>query len=282
MINFRNVTKTYKSVNALDHFSLDIKDDGIYCLLGRNGAGKTTLLKSIAGQQPITEGEILIDNRPVQTENMTSPVSYIESFAQHFNWSTTKLIQAASQFDPEFNVPFATEMASRFHLPMDKKFNKLSLGMKTMVSTLISLASNKKVILLDEPVLGFDAIMRIEFYNLLLESYQHNPRILMISTHIIDEISKIAQHLIVIDSGKLKFYEELSVLDEKAYSVTGVREEVEQATHNLHAIGETAVGGFLTRFIFDERILSSDKIKVQSLTLQDFFVGLVGNQQEVQ
>lgn len=282
MINFRNVTKTYKSVNALDHFSLDITDDGIYCLLGRNGAGKTTLLKSIAGQQPITEGEIFINNQPVQTENMTSPVSYIESFAQHFNWNATKLIQVASQFDPEFNVPFATEMASRFHLPMDKKFNKLSLGMKTMVSTLISLASNKKVILLDEPVLGFDAIMRIEFYNLLLESYQHNPRILMISTHIIDEISKIAQQLIVIDSGKLKFYEELSALDEKAYSVTGMREEVERATHNLHTIGETAVGGFLTRFIFDERIQSSDKIKIQNLSLQEFFVGLVGNQQEVQ
>lgn len=93
---------------------------------------------------------------------MTSPVSYIESFAPNFNWSPTKLIQAASQLDPDFNASFATEMANRFHLPMDKKFNKLSLGMKTMVSTLISLASNKKVILPDEPVLGFDAIMRID------------------------------------------------------------------------------------------------------------------------
>lgn len=282
MINLKNVTKTYKSINALDHFSLDLKEDGIYCLLGRNGAGKTTLLKSIAGHQAITEGEILINNQPVQTENMSSPVSYIESFAKHFNWSATKLIQAAKQFDPDFNVSFAKEMANRFQLPMEKNFNKLSLGMKTMVSTLISLASNKKVILLDEPVLGFDAIMRIEFYNLLLESYQHNPRILIISTHIIDEISKIAQRLVVIDKGKLKFYEELSVLDEKAYSVTGIREEVEKATQNLHAIGETVMGGFITRFIFDERIQSSDRIKVQRLSLQDFFVGLVGNQQEVQ
>lgn len=282
MINLKNVTKTYKSINALDHFSLDLKEDGIYCLLGRNGAGKTTLLKSIAGHQAITEGEILINNQPVQTENMSSPVSYIESFAKHFNWSATKLIQAAKQFDPDFNVSFAKEMANRFQLPMEKNFNKLSLGMKTMVSTLISLASKKKVILLDEPVLGFDAIMRIEFYNLLLESYQHNPRILIISTHIIDEISKIAQRLVVIDKGKLKFYEELSVLDEKAYSVTGIREEVEKATQNLHAIGETVMGGFITRFIFDERIQSSDRIKVQRLSLQDFFVGLVGNQQEVQ
>lgn len=280
MINLNNVTKTYKGINALEHLSLNLKEDGIYCLLGRNGAGKTTLLKSIAGHQSITEGEIEIDNEPVTTKNMTSQVSYIESFSKHFNWNVPMLIKAASQLDSDFSADFAMDMAKRFHLPMDKKFNKLSLGMKTMISTLISLSSNKKVILLDEPVLGFDAIMRIEFYNLLMESYEHNPRILIVSTHIIDEISKTAQKLIVLDNGKLKFYEEISVLDEKAYSVTGLKEEVELATHELHAIGESAVGGFITRYIFDKRIQSSDKIKVQSLSLQDFFVSLVGHGQE--
>lgn len=279
MINLRNVTKIYKNTKALDQFSLDLQGPGIYCLLGRNGAGKTTLLKSIAGHQPVTEGEILIDNASVKTDNMSAPVSYIESFAQHFNWSVPKLIRAASQLDTEFNLDFAMDMVSRFHLPVDKKFKQLSLGMKTMVSTLISLSSNKSVILLDEPVLGFDAIMRIEFYDLLLESYQQHPRILIVSTHIIDEISKIAQKLIVIDDGKLKFYEDLSALDEKAYSVTGVKEEVELATRDLHAIGETAIGGFITRAIFDRRIQGSDKIKVQSLSLQEFFVSLVGRQQ---
>ncbi|WP_169786356.1 P-loop NTPase family protein [Viridibacillus arvi] len=63
--------------------------------------------------------------------------------------------------------------------------------MKTMVSTIICLASNKSVVLLDEPVLGFDAIMRTEFYDLLVESFSRNPRIIIISTHIVDEIAKV-------------------------------------------------------------------------------------------
>lgn len=281
MIDIQNVTKIYKGINALDHFSLKLEENGIYCLLGRNGAGKTTLLKSIAGQQSVTSGTIVIDHVSVQTEQINSTVSYIESFASHFNWSVTELIRAACQFDPDFRLEFALDMAGRFHLPMDKKFRKLSLGMKTMVSTLISLSSSKKVILLDEPVLGFDAIMRVEFYNLLLESYDDNPRILIVSTHIIDEISKIAQRLIVIDEGKLKFYEELAILDEKAYSVTGLKADVELATSHLNSFGQLTAGGFITRFMFDDRIQSSDTIKVQSLSLQDFFVNLVGSSQEV-
>lgn len=76
-------------------------------------------------------------------------------------------------------------MMERFELDGKKKFNHLSLGMKTMVSTIICLASNKSVVLLDEPVLGFDAIMRVEFYDMLTESFQKHPRIIIVSTHII-------------------------------------------------------------------------------------------------
>lgn len=81
-------------------------------------------------------------------------------------------------------------MMERFELDGKKKFNHLSLGMKTMVSTIICLASNKSVVLLDEPVLGFDAIMRVEFYDMLIESFRKHPRIIIVSTHIIEEIAK--------------------------------------------------------------------------------------------
>lgn len=282
MINLRNVTKTYKNANALDHFSLDLEKNGIYCLLGRNGAGKTTLLKSISGKQSITEGEILINNISVEHHSMSSPVSYIESFSKHFNWTTKKLIKVAKKFDPNFKFEFAMDMAKKFHIPKDKKFKKLSLGMKTMISTLISLASGKKILLLDEPVLGFDAIMRIEFYNLLLESYKQNPRIIIVSTHIIDEISKTAENLIVIDGGKLKFYEKISNIDEKAYSISGHKDEVELATQGLNKIGEKRMGDFVTASIFDKRIQSSEKIKIQNLSLQDFFISLVEDKQEAE
>lgn len=275
MIELKNVVKQYGNTKVLKNFNLTINEYGIYCLLGRNGAGKTTLLKSIAGHQNITEGEILIDGKKISTGSMETNVSYIENFAKHFNLPVKKLIQAAYELDSSFDYEFALEMVDRFELDENKKFQKLSLGMKTMVSTIICLASNKKVILLDEPVLGFDAIMRSEFYELLLESFERHPRIIIISTHLIDEISKTIQKLIIIDQGTLKFYDNIDVIDEKAYSISGMKTEVDKVAVTLNVIGEIEAGSFTTKYILDDRIPATDKITIQAISLQDFFIHLV-------
>ena len=275
MIELNNVTKKYKNFNALKNINLKLDDYGIYCLLGRNGAGQTTLLKSIAGYQNITNGEILIDNKKISTSSMETGVSYIQNFAKHFNLSVENLIKTAYNLQPDFDYEFALEMIERFNLDKSKKFKKLSLGMKTMISTIICLSSTKKVILLDEPVLGFDAIMRSEFYELLLESFERHPRIIIVSTHIIDEISKTVQKLIIIDNGMIKFYDSIDIIDEKAYSVTGLKSEVDKITQSLNVIGETLAGNFSTKYILDERILNSQNVTIQSISLQDFFINIV-------
>ena len=115
-------------------------------------------------------------------------------------------------------------MMDRFELDGKKKFHHLSLGMKTMVSTIICLASNRQVILLDEPVLRFDAIMRMEFYDMLTESFQKHPRIIIVSTHIIEELAKTIQKLIIIDRGRIRFFDTLQSIETKAFRVSGLQE----------------------------------------------------------
>lgn len=183
MIELKQVTKQYGQAAVLKNISLSIDEPGIYCLLGRNGAGKTTLLKSVAGYQNITRGTIQVDGRPISTATLDTGVSYIENFAKHFNLPVRQLLKIAWEVNPEYDYDFASEMTERFELDGKKRFNHLSLGMKTMVSTIICLASNKSAVLLDEPVLGFDAIMRAEFYDMLRESFQKHPRIIIVSTH---------------------------------------------------------------------------------------------------
>lgn len=209
MIQLTNVSKQYGNVAVLKDVTLNIDAPGIYCLLGRNGAGKTTLLKSIAGYQNISAGKIEVDKKRITTATLDTEVSYIENFAKHFNLPVRKLLHIASQVNPNYDVAFACEMMERFELDGKKKFNHLSLGMKTMVSSIICLASNKRVILLDEPVLGFDAIMRVEFYQMLTESFEKHPRVIIVSTHIIEEIAKTIQKLIIIDNGCILFFDTL-------------------------------------------------------------------------
>lgn len=277
MIELKQVTKQYGQATVLKNITLTVDEPGIYCLLGRNGAGKTTLLKSIAGYQNITSGTIQVDGKTITTSTLDTGVSYIENFAKHFNLPVRKLLRIASEVNPNYDYDFASEMMERFELDGKKKFNHLSLGMKTMVSTIICLASNKEVILLDEPVLGFDAIMRVEFYDMLTESFQKHPRIIIVSTHIIEEIAKTIQKLIIIDKGSVRFFDTLQSVETKAFSVSGLQKAVEAATRGLHVIGQDAVGGLVTSYIFDNPPEQAASLEIHPLSLQDFFIQMVGH-----
>ena len=277
MIELQQVTKQYGQATVLKDITLSVDEPGIYCLLGRNGAGKTTLLKSIAGYQNITSGMIKVDGRVITTAALDTGVSYIENFAKHFNLPVGKLLRIASEVNPNYDYDFAFEMMERFELEGKKKFNHLSLGMKTMVSTIVCLASNKSVVLLDEPVLGFDAIMRVEFYDMLAESFQKHPRIIIVSTHIIEEIAKTIQKLIILDKGSVRFFDTLQAVETKAFAISGLQRDVEAATQNLNVIGQDTMGGLVTTYIFDTPPEQASSLEIHPLTLQDFFIQMVGH-----
>lgn len=277
MIELQNVSKQYGQSTVLNNINLTVDEPGIYCLLGRNGAGKTTFLKSVAGYQNITSGQIKVDGKMISTATLDTGVSYIENFAKHFNLPVWKLLRIASEVNAEYDYDFAVEMMERFELDGKKKFNQLSLGMKTMVSTIVCLASNRPVILLDEPVLGFDAIMRVEFYDMLTESFQRHPRIIIVSTHIIEEIAKTIDKLIIIDKGRIRFFDTLQAVEEKAFSISGLKKDVEAATENLNVIGQDSMGGLVTSYIFDQPPKEATSLEIAPLSLQDFFVQMVGH-----
>ncbi len=277
MIELKQVTKQYGQATVLKNITLSIEDPGIYCLLGRNGAGKTTLLKSIAGYQNITSGSIQVDGKAITTSTLDTGVSYIENFAKHFNLPVQKLLRIASEVNPNYDYDFAAEMMDRFELEGKKKFHHLSLGMKTMVSTIICLASSKNVILLDEPVLGFDALMRVEFYDMLTESFQKHPRIILVSTHIIEEIAKTIQKLILIDRGSVRFFDTLQAVETKAFCISGLQKDVEAATKDRNVIGQDVVGGLVTSYIFDNPPEETGSLEIRPLSLQEFFIQMVGH-----
>ena len=277
MIELKQVTKQYGQATVLKNITLSIEEPGIYCLLGRNGARKTTLLKSIAGYQNITSGSIQVDGKAITTSTLDTGVSYIENFAKHFNLPVQKLLRIASEVNPNYDYDFAAEMMDRFELEGKKKFRHLSLGMKTMVSTIICLASNKNVILLDVPVLGFVALMRVEFYDMLTESFRKHPRIILVSTHIIEEIAKTIQKLILIDRGSVRFFDTLQAVETKAFCISGLQKDVEAATKDRNVIGQDAVGGLVTRYIFDNPPEETGSLEIRPLSLQEFFIQMVGH-----
>lgn len=276
MIEFTNVTKRYGRITAIDQMSLGIQEDGIYCLLGRNGAGKTTFMKLLAGHIRASEGEISVDGQTVSPGHMPESVNFIESNSVQFNMQVASLIDAAANLQEGFDKEFAVKMTKRFDLKPDKKYKQLSFGMKTMLTTILTLANNSKIILLDEPVLGFDAIMRDQFNTLLFDSYQAHPRIIIVSTHLIDEIAKITEQLIIINDGKILLNTDIADIDERAYTLTGPATRVVPLLEGLNCIGKTSIGSMMAAHIYDDRIMPPEGVMLDRLTLQDFFINVVG------
>ena len=276
MIALTNVTKQYGKLAAIDRLSLTLPESGVICLLGRNGAGKTTLMKLLSGHIEATEGMVAIGGKAVSASRMPDCVSYIESGANQFNMKVSALIDDAAALQGNFDRDFAREMVKRLGLNPNKRFKQLSFGMKTMLTTVITLSSNAKVILLDEPTLGFDAIMRDQFNTLLLESYQAHPRLIMVSTHLIDEIAKVVERLLIIDSGKILTEAGIGEIDEKAYTLSGPVKTVEPLLVGLNCIGRATAGSVMAAHIYDKRIAPPDGVTIDRLSLQDFFINLVG------
>lgn len=276
MIEFKNVTKKYGDTTAIDRISLSIPESGIYCLLGRNGAGKTTLMKLIAGHIAATDGTITVDSQRVSPAKMPECINFIESGSVQFNMRASALIDAATELQKDFDRDFAREMTERFELDTRKKYKQLSFGMKTMLTAIITLASNSKIILLDEPTLGFDAIMRDQFNTLLLESYHAHPRVIIVSTHLIDEIAKVTERLIIINKGRILLETGIEDIDEKSYTLAGPANKVLPLINGLNCIGKTTAGSIMAAHIYDDRITPPQGVTLDRLSLQDFFINIVG------
>ena len=282
MIKFENVSKSYGDTHALDAVGFELAEPGIYCLLGRNGAGKTTLLKCLAGHINATAGEITVNGARVNTLNMPPQISFIEAQGKLFNFKIKDLIKYSAHLSDNFDREFAKSIVEKFKLDVNKRYRQLSFGMKTMVSTLLSLASSADIIILDEPVLGLDAIVRDRFYTLLQESLASRPRIIIVSTHLIDEMARVTERVLVIDKGKLLDYFNIAELDEKGYTITGMTDAVTAATAGLRVIGTKTMGGLTTASIFDRRIAVPKGCTMQAIGLQDYFIALVGGDENEQ
>ncbi|GKX27563.1 ABC transporter ATP-binding protein [Vallitalea longa] len=278
MIKFNNVSKNYGKVQALKNIDLDITENKIYCLLGENGAGKTTFLRCISGLTQVSNGELLVNNSKVNKLYMPEIVCFVEERENHINLRIKDLIKLASDFQDNFDIQFAKDMIDKFNLKPNKKFKQLSFGMKTMVNTIIGLASTNKIVLFDEPVLGFDVIMRNKFYSLLEESSKRHPKIIIVSTHLIDEIAKIAEDIIIVHEGSILLNTDILDLQEKCYSVTGLSSDVDRAVQGKNIVNVNNIGKFKTVTIYDTRIKNNDKIEIANIGLQDFFANLIGGE----
>src|SRR5699024_8490000 len=160
------------------------------------------------------------------------------------------VLSAYSLFYPRWDQKLAETLIEEYQLPVKAKVKTLSKGMESALGVIVGLASNASITIFDEPYIGLDAAARKKFYDMLLEQYEERPRTIIFSTHLIDEVSLLFEEVLILQNGELILQEKAEMLRENAYSVTGMKEEVEAFIENKHVMKTKQLANMMTAYIF--------------------------------
>lgn len=223
VIEVHGLTKRYRDVTAVDDVSFTIEKDTIYGLLGRNGAGKTTVMSILTAQNFATSGDVRVfGEHPYENARVLQRLCFVRESQKYPDDSTARhAFRSARLFFPNWNQELADQLIDELQLPMKKTIKKLSRGQLSAVGVIIGLAARAEITFFDEPYLGLDAVARQIFYDRLLEDYAAHPRTVILSSHLIDEVSNLIERVLVIDRGRIIMDEETDAVRDRAANIVG-------------------------------------------------------------
>ena len=244
VIEVNNLTKRYKDKLALDNVSLSIEGGAIYGLLGRNGAGKTTLMSILTAQNFESSGTVKVfGEHPYENTHVLDRICFVRESQKYPDDATPRhAFTAARLFFKNWDQQFAEQLIKDFQLPMKRTIKKLSRGQLSAVGVIIGLASRAEITFFDEPYLGLDAVARQIFYDRLLDDYAEHPRTVILSSHLIDEVSNLIERVIVIDEGRILMDEDTDAVRDRAVTVIGDASEVDAWVADREVLHRESLG----------------------------------------
>lgn len=217
MIRLKEIEKKFGKFEVLKNLSFDIEPGKITALVGPNGSGKTTIIKTILGLVKLDNGDILINDKSILNDyHYRKNIGYMPQTASFpENLTVREVLKMISDLRNSKIQPI-DELIEAMNLTseMNKQIKTLSGGTKQKVSALISLMFNPSIIILDEPTAGLDPVASSNLKELVIKEKLKGKTIILTS-HIMSEIEELADHIIFLIEGKIKF--DGSVLDLLTY-----------------------------------------------------------------
>ncbi|MCR1839326.1 ABC transporter ATP-binding protein [Murimonas intestini] len=237
-IEVRNLTKHYKNF-SLDHISFDVPSGSIVGLVGENGAGKSTTLKAILNLIYPEEGTIKIFGKENTEDSLTRNQEIGVVFDECMFPGDMKLEQVGKMLSciyANWDQRAFDMYQQKFRLPLDKCIKDFSRGMKMKTSIAGALSHNAKLLILDEATSGLDPMVRDEILDIFLDFIQDEEHSVLVSTHIISDLEKIADYITFIHDGKIHFSESKDELIYK-YGIVRCNEKEYKNLEDKHIAG---------------------------------------------
>ena len=198
------LTKRYGKAVALDRCSFAIPERAIVALVGPNGAGKSTLLHCATGLVRQTAGTLTVLGGPPGDPTLPRVGFVAQDAPLYRDFTADELLKMGDRLNREFDLAFARARLVDVGIPCDRRMDRLSGGQRAQVALCLALAKRPRLLLLDEPLASLDPLARREFLSVLMDSVAEEHMTVVLSSHLIADLERVCDHLMVLRSGQVQ------------------------------------------------------------------------------
>ncbi|MDX2055499.1 MAG: ABC transporter ATP-binding protein [Polyangiaceae bacterium] len=222
LVEVQKLQKRFGSTRALSGIDLELGSGQVIGLLGPNGAGKTTLLRHFIGLLIPTEGSVRTFGKPAHElgDAELARIGFVDAEGDLLDWLTVdEHIAYVAAFYERYDWDYTHAYIQRFELPREKRVRDLSTGMRQRLAVLLASGHRPDLLLLDEPAAAMDPLARAEFLDLMMELIQDTARTIVISSHILSDIERVVDRVLIMKQGEVIRDAELDTLREEYLDV---------------------------------------------------------------
>lgn len=303
VIQTNSISKVYKKAAAVSNLSIQVNRGDIYALVGQNGAGKTTLLKMICGLTPQTSGELILSGKTSEGDlnrararmgTMIETPGFFPYLSAQDNLMYYQIQRGKKNKATVENVLQFVGLADAG----SKKFRNFSLGMKQRLGLALAIMDDPEILVLDEPINGLDPMGIKEFRDIILKLNREKKTTILISSHILGELSQIATTYGFISKGQM--VEHITAEELKDKCRTFLRVDVDNTDaaseilksecqcqnieivdeHTLHIGERIDESGIFVRALVESGVMVSQVYRA-GINLEEYFIGLIGGNKNV-
>ncbi|MDZ5723286.1 ABC transporter ATP-binding protein, partial [Bacillus sp. SXabc123] len=275
LLEIRNISKSFGNKVVLKDVTFNVPSGSIVGFIGDNGAGKSTTFKTVLGLISKDRGTVKILGK----ENLNKHAKIKEEIGVVFDAMNLPAHLTIKQLNKVFKKLFGTwdqdnfyRLVNSFSLPIDKKVNKFSRGMSMKLSVAVALSHNAKLLILDEATGGLDPSSREELLDELKSFVSKNNGGILLSSHIISDVEKIASHLVIIKNGEILLNEEKNKVFE-SYAIADIDEEQLTLLSEDIVVAKRNYGSYFSVLVSDKQKLPNG-IAAKTISIEEISVFL--------
>lgn len=280
-VELRDLRVRFGATVALGGVSAAFHPGTISGLLGRNGSGKTTLLSVIAAFRRPSGGSVRVDGEaPWEHPRVVAGIAFVREGGDLPDVRVGEVLRYGAAMRPTWSGEVAERLLARFDLPARKRVEHLSRGQRGALAAVVGIASRSPLTLLDEVTLGMDAPARYACYDELLADYLVHPRTVVLASHLIEEVDRLLEHVVVLDRGRVLVADEADALRARGVRVVGEAARVDAFVGDARVLRRETLGRSAVVTLYgdlgaDARARAREKeLDMHPLPLQDLFVHL--------